>query len=97
MRNTVSLQQGCAMMFHDYPDVVDVPTMREMLGGIGRRAAYALLKSGEIENVKIGRIYRIPKLGVIAYLCNSSRAAEEEQNRKINRAKSRGNCPNGLE
>ena len=85
------------MMFHDYPDVVDVLAMREMLGGIGRRAAYALLKSGEIESVKIGRIYRIPKLGVIAYLCKSSRAAEEEQDRKINRAKSGGNCPNGLE
>lgn len=97
MRNTVSLQQGCAMMFHEYPDVVDVPTMREMLGGIGRRSAYALLKSGEVESVKIGRIYRIPKLGVIAYLCKSSRVTEEEQDRKIKRAKSRGNCPNGLE
>lgn len=73
MGNTVSLRQGYAMMFRDYPDVVDIPAMREMLGGIGRRAAYALLKSGEIESVKIGRTYRIPKLGVIAYLCRSSR------------------------
>lgn len=97
MRDTVSLQQGCAMMFRDYPDVVDVPVMREMLGGIGRRAAYALLKSEEIENVKIGRVYRIPKLGVIAYLCKTSRVAEEEQNRKINCAKARRNCPNRLE
>lgn len=77
MRNTVSLQQGYSLMFREYPDVVDVPAMREMLGGIGRRSAYALLKSGEVESVKIGRIYRIPKLGVIAYLCKSSRAAEE--------------------
>lgn len=70
------------MMFRDYPDVVDVPAMREMLGGIGRRAAYALLKSGEIESVKIGRVYRIPKLGVIAYLCQTSRAAEEDRRHK---------------
>lgn len=66
MKNTVSLQQGYATMFRDYPDVVDVSAMRRMLGGIGRRAAYSLLKSGAVESVKIGRVYRIPKIGVIA-------------------------------
>lgn len=41
-------------MFRSYPDVVHVDELREMLGGIGRTTAYALLKSGRIESVKIG-------------------------------------------
>lgn len=84
MKNTVSLQQGYALMFRDYPDVVDVPAIRKMLGGIGRRSAYALLRSGEIESVKIGRVYRIPKIGVIAYLC---RLPYETENEKTLKAK----------
>ena len=44
-------------MFRSYPDVVHVDELREMLGGIGRTTAYALLKSGRIESVKMGRVY----------------------------------------
>lgn len=72
MKNMIGLKDGYALMFREYPDVVDIPAMREMLGGVGRRAAYALLQSGEIKSVKIGRVYRIPKLGIIAYLCGCS-------------------------
>ena len=63
-------------MFREYPDVVDVDGMRTMLGGIGRRTAYKLLKDREIESVKIGRTYRIPKISVISYLCHAN--IEEE-------------------
>ncbi len=40
-----------------------------MLGGIGKTTAYELLRGGEIESVKIGRKYLIPKNSVIEYLC----------------------------
>ena len=55
-------------MFAEYPDVVDVEQLREMLGGISRKLAYRLLTSGELRSVRIGRSYRIPKLCVIEYL-----------------------------
>lgn len=35
---------------------------------IGRNSAYALVRSGEIRSVKIGRIYRISKTAVKEYL-----------------------------
>jgi excisionase family DNA binding protein len=60
-------------MFRSYPDVVHVDELREMLGGIGRTTAYALLKSGRIEAVKMGRVYLIPKINVIRFLCESEK------------------------
>lgn len=56
------------LMFRDYPDVVDVDTMRKMLGDIGRKLAYRLLSEGKIESLKIGRAYKIPKINIISYL-----------------------------
>lgn len=56
------------LMFRDYPDVVNIEEMRRMLGGIGRRTAYRLLKDREIESVMPGRTYLIPKINVIRYL-----------------------------
>lgn len=55
------------MMFKEYPDVVDVSTLAEMLQ-ISRKAAYALLADGAIKHRKIGRIYRVPKKAVIEFL-----------------------------
>lgn len=60
-------------MFRSYPDVVHVDELREMLGGIGRTTVYALLKSGRIESVKMGRVYLIPKINVIRFLCESEK------------------------
>lgn len=58
-------------MFKDYPDVLNVAQVCEMLH-IGKNSAYKLLSSGEIKSRRIGRKYVIPKLCVIDYL-NSSR------------------------
>ena len=54
-------------MYNTYPDVVTVKQLCEMLR-IGRNTAYALLKSGEIRTVLIGRKYLIPKSCVIQYV-----------------------------
>lgn len=35
-------------MFTNYPDVVDIHQLCEMLGGIGMKTAYQLLHEGEI-------------------------------------------------
>lgn len=54
-------------IFKDYPDVVSVEQLMEMLQ-IGQVLAYKLVKSGAIKSRKVGREYKIPKINVIAYL-----------------------------
>lgn len=54
-------------MFRDYPDVVSVEQMSEMLG-ISTKTAYRLLKDNEIRHFRVGRTYKIPKLHILSYL-----------------------------
>lgn len=55
-------------MFEKYPDVVSVPELCKMLGGISKKLAYKMLANGDIYSVKVGRSYKIPKISVINYL-----------------------------
>ena len=55
-------------MFVDYPDVVDVSGLQSMLGNIGKQTAYELVRKGTIKAIKFGKLYRIPKINVIAFL-----------------------------
>ena len=55
-------------MFANYPDVVDVSGLQSMLGNIGRQTAYELVRKGTIKAIKVGKLYRIPKINVIAFL-----------------------------
>ena len=55
-------------MFADYPDVVDVSGLRSMLVNIGKQTAYELVRKGTIKAIKVGKLYRIPKINVIAFL-----------------------------
>ena len=59
-------------MFSDYPDVVDVSGLQSMLGNIGRQTAYELVRKGTIKATKIGKLYRIPKINVIAFLMKNT-------------------------
>lgn len=54
-------------IFKDYPDVVTVEQMSEMLG-ISTKTAYKLLKNNVIQHFMIGRIYKIPKYYILTYL-----------------------------
>jgi len=54
-------------MFSEYPDVITVEQLMEILH-IGKNAAYSLLKSGEIRTIRIGRRYIIPKQSIITYI-----------------------------
>lgn len=60
--------KNIATMFKEYPDVVAVEDLRQMLGGISRKLAYKLLAENEIRSVRVGREYKIPKVCVINYL-----------------------------
>lgn len=56
------------LLFCDYPDVLNVKQLCEILGGISEKTGYRLLHKGEIKYFTIGRSYRIPKIHVIDYL-----------------------------
>lgn len=77
MKNTICVEQGYKLMFKEYPDVVDVDAMRVMLGGIGKKTAYRLLRDGVIECVRMGRVYKIPKISIISYLCKTGVESEQ--------------------
>lgn len=57
-----------SIIFADYPDVVNVEQMCSMLGGIGKKTAYDLLRNGDIRHIKLGKSFKIPKVCVIEYL-----------------------------
>ena len=69
------LQDYYKVMFTDYPDVVNVEQLSEMLGGTSTKSVYRLLKSGEIKSYLIARRYRIPKVFVIEYLTDLQKSA----------------------
>ena len=55
-------------MFANYPDVVDVSGLQSRLGNIGKQTADELVRKGTIKTIKVGKLYRIPKINVIAFL-----------------------------
>ncbi len=63
-RKTEPIETG---PFKDYPDVMSAEDLRRALR-IGRLRAYKLLSAGEIYSFKIGKIYKIPKDSLIAYV-----------------------------
>lgn len=54
-------------LFKDYPDVVTIEQVSEMLH-IGQVLAYRLVRSGEIRSRKVGRRYIITKQNVIDFV-----------------------------
>jgi len=54
-------------MLKEYPDVLDINDMSRLLE-ISVKTAYKLLKNGEIDHLKVGREYRIPKIHIFRYL-----------------------------
>lgn len=61
-------QDAYKLIFREYPDVVTVEQMCEMLGGLSTKTGYQLLKSGAIKHFVLGRRYRIPKVSILEYM-----------------------------
>ena len=62
------------MMFPDFPDIVTVTQLQEMLG-VSRHLAYDLINDGSIRGLKIGNAFIIPKVNVIEYVMDQKRVA----------------------
>jgi excisionase family DNA binding protein len=58
-------------MFENYPDIVNVSTLTEMLD-IGSTSAYSLLQSGQIRAFKQGRCWKISKKAVEEYVLHNT-------------------------
>ncbi len=52
---------------NDYPDVLMPEEVMAILG-IGKNKIYKLLQSGELQSLKIGKSYRIPKSYLLDYI-----------------------------
>ena len=78
-------------MFKDYPDVVTVEHLQEMLG-ICRKNAYLLVKQNKIHSARVGRSYKIPKLCVEEYLLDQDRQLREKK-KKNSLGKTMQNTP----
>lgn len=66
-----SIKENYELMFTEYPDIVNVPQLTEMLG-IGVNLAYELVRKKKILAFKVGRQYKIPKRNVIEYFTNQT-------------------------
>jgi len=71
------LKELYQMMFPDYPDIVTVKQLREMLG-ISRQLAYALINDGELQAIKIGTSFKIPKVSVIHYVTEEQKEVKAD-------------------
>ena len=67
MNTTITSKDTYRVMFKEYPDVVNVDQMSEMLG-ISSKTAYKLLQGDVIAHFKVGRTYKIPKFHILSYL-----------------------------
>jgi len=61
-------KNACVATFANYPDIVNINQLCEMLGGIGIKSGYKLLRSGEIKSFLIGGKYIIPKQNIMDFL-----------------------------
>lgn len=68
----MDIKEQYSKMFSNYPDIIDIEQMRDMLGGISRTLAYRLIKENEVKAMKIGRQYKIPKANIISYIINQN-------------------------
>lgn len=68
----MDVKEQYSIMFTNYPDIINIEQMRNMLGGISLTLAYRLIKEKKIKAIKIGRQYKIPKANIISYIINQN-------------------------
>jgi excisionase family DNA binding protein len=59
-------------MFNDFPDVVTIFDIQIMLG-VCKSTAYKLVNDKQIQSVRVGKKFIIPKQAVINYLTKPSK------------------------
>lgn len=72
---SISTKDAYSHVFAKYPDVVSITQLSQMLH-ISERLAYQLIRENQIDCIKIGRSYKIPKINVIRYLKITEQSAQ---------------------
>lgn len=67
MQKSLTIEQAYQMFFREYPDVLTVKQLGEILD-ICEKSALKLVTENKIRSVQVGRLYRIPKLFLMSYL-----------------------------
>ena len=63
----MSQREAYKLMLKDYPDVMSIEQMCEVLR-ISTKTGYRILREGKVQSMKVGRSYRIPKAHLLTYL-----------------------------
>ena len=53
--------------FEEIPPILTIPEVAQFLG-IGRSNAYALVRSGQIEVLKIGKQFKVPRHALLRFI-----------------------------
>ena len=64
---TISQRDAYKLMLKEYPDVMNIEQMCEILG-ISTKTGYRILREGKVCCIKVGRAYHIPKAHLFTYL-----------------------------
>ena len=64
----ISQREAYRLMLKDYPDVMSIEQMCEILS-VSTKTGYRILREGKICCLKVGRAYRIPKAHLFTFLC----------------------------
>ena len=67
-KKAVMKNDAYKLMLKDYPDVMSIEQMCEILS-ISTKTGYRILREGKICCLKVGRAYRIPKAHLFTFLC----------------------------
>ena len=65
--STISQRDAYKLMLKDYPDVMSIEQMCEILS-ISTKTGYRILREGKILSLKVGRAYRIPKAHLFTFV-----------------------------
>lgn len=71
--NDITMTQAYDVMFKNYPDVVGVKELSNMLG-ICSKKVYELIHSGAISVIPCGKVYKAAKISVIDYILKNNAA-----------------------
>ena len=64
---TANTQEIYGSVFKEYPDILDVKQVSQLLG-VSTKTVYRLLKAETLVSLKVGREFRVPKVNVMKYL-----------------------------
>jgi excisionase family DNA binding protein len=76
---TISQRDAYKLMLKEYPDVMNIEQMCEILG-ISTKTGYRILREGKVCCIKVGRAYRIPKAHLFTYLSIGCAELQEAAN-----------------